>query len=82
MTHEQDDSFTAEQTHAANAAQALVDLLRAAPLKPNQMERFHLLLGRSTDAARITSTVWVPVSRIRHSCFVGDIKWLLSKMGL
>ncbi|MDF9778887.1 hypothetical protein [Pseudomonas baetica] len=52
MKHELDASITAEQTKAADAAQSLVDLLRAAPLKPNQMERFHLLLGRTTDAAR------------------------------
>jgi hypothetical protein len=51
MKHEQDASFTVEQANAADAAQALVDLLRAAPLKPNQMERFHLLLGRTTDAS-------------------------------
>lgn len=45
-------STIAEQAKAADAAQAFVDLLRAAPIKPNQMERFHLLLGRTNDAAR------------------------------
>ncbi|MHC5194885.1 hypothetical protein ACYSUW_14120 [Pseudomonas frederiksbergensis] len=52
MKHDQETSFTAEQTNAADAAQALVDLLRAAPLNPKQMERFHLLLGRTTAASR------------------------------
>jgi hypothetical protein len=52
MKHELDASITAEQTKAVDAAQSLVDLLRAAPLKSNQMERLHLLLGRTTDAAR------------------------------
>lgn len=52
MPHKLEASMTSEQAKAADAAQALVDLLRAAPLNPREMDRFHLLLGRTTDAAR------------------------------
>ncbi|MDF9778954.1 hypothetical protein [Pseudomonas baetica] len=43
--------MTPKQTEAADAAQALADFLRTAPLEPADVDRILMLIKRTTSAA-------------------------------